>query len=435
LPKEYPIPRGFRDFPPELAILRKKVLSRIEKIFIRYGFDPIETPAVELWETLSGKYGEEAENKLIFRFKDPFDNIEYGLRYDLTVPLARFVSSYSLPIPFKRYHIGPVWRRELKPKKGRYREFLQCDADIVGSPYPEADAEIVNLIVDIMKEFGFNNFRVKVNDRRILAGFFEEQLGLGQGDLVLKVYREIDKLDKEGIEGVKEGLRKIGLSNDMVNQIMEITSIRGDIKKGLEIIKDMSNNELVNKGLQHLEEMMDYVDEKEKLFLDLSMVRGLDYYTGPIFETVVDEPKIGSLTGGGRYDNLIALYGGPELPATGTSIGVERLIDAGIEIGLFKLDETTYTKIYIVNFDRETHMKAWKLARKLREKGIPVQVDLMRRKIKKQQEYTQKKGIPILVFIGRKELESNKVTVYIREEEERLEIPFEEFVDKIESLI
>ncbi len=433
MPKEYPIPRGFRDFPPEMAILRKKVLRKIEEVFIKYGFDPIETPAVELWETLSGKYGEEAEEKLIFRFSDPFDEIEYGLRYDLTVPLARFVASYSIPLPFKRYHIGPVWRRELKPKKGRYREFVQCDADIVGSPYPEADAEILNLINDVMNKFNLKDYIIKINDRRILAGFFEEQLNLGDEEIILAVYRTIDKLDKLTVEEVEDELRKLGLNNEKINQIKEIISIRGKPEEMLDEIEKLTSNQNVLDGVNHLREMLDFVIDKSKLFLDLSMVRGLDYYTGPIFETVVEKPAIGSLTGGGRYDNLIKLYGGPDLPATGTTIGVERLIDAGLELGLFNLKEKTYTKLYIVTFDRETYSFAWKIASQLREKGLPVQVDLMRRNIKKQQEYARKKGIPIVAFLGRKELETGKITLYYRETEKREEIPLNQLVDKIKE--
>ncbi|MGQ4892008.1 MAG: histidine--tRNA ligase [Candidatus Njordarchaeia archaeon] len=435
MPKEYEVPRGFRDFPPEMVILRKKVIGRIEEIFKRYGFDPIETPAVELWETLKGKYGEEAEKKLIFRFSDPFDNIEYGLRYDLTVPLARFVASYSIPMPFKRYHIGPVWRRELKPRKGRYREFLQCDVDIVGGPHPEADAEIVNIINDVIQEFGFRHYRIKLNDRRILAGFFEEQLELGDPAKVLAVYRTIDKLDKFSIDQIREELKELGLTVEKIEKIEEIISIRGKPDEKLDEVLELSKSQNVEKGVEHLREMLNFVDKREYLFLDLSMVRGLDYYTGPIFETVVDEPNIGSLTGGGRYDNLIKLYGGPDLPATGTTIGVERLIDAGLELGIFSLDEKTYTRVFIATFTRDTYVEGWRLANELRSAGIPVQVDLMRRSVSKQQEYVRKKGIPIIVYLGKKELASGKITIFVRETEERLEVPIKDFVETLKGIL
>ncbi len=435
MPKEYSTPRGFRDFLPELAILRKSVLGRIERVFKRYGFDPIETPAVELWETLSGKYGEEAEEKLIFRFKDPFDEIEYGLRYDLTVPLARVVASYSIPLPFKRYHIGPVWRRELKPKKGRYREFVQCDIDIVGSPHPEADAEILNIINDVMREFNLSNYLIKINDRRILAGFFEEQLELGGERKILAVYRAIDKLDKIEIEGVREELRNLNLDETKIDKIEEIISIRGNPDRKLEEIMEIGGNNKIIEGVEHLKDMLNYIKDKSKLFLDLSMVRGLDYYTGPIFETVVEEPKIGSITGGGRYDNLIKMYGGPDLPATGTTIGVERLIDAGLELGLFKLDKKTYTHVYIVAFDEESRKYSWKLAEELRNNGINVQMDLMRRSLRKQQEYVKKKGIPLIIYLGKKEMETGKLTIYNREREERMELPTQDAIRKIKEIL
>ena len=435
MPKEYDVPRGFRDFPPEIMILRKKILGKIEEIFKRFGFDPIETPSVELWETLSGKYGEEAENKLIFRFDDPFDNIQYGLRYDLTVPLARFVSSYSIPIPFKRYHIGNVWRRELKPRKGRYREFVQCDVDIVGSPYPEADAEILNIISAIMDEFNLRDYVIKLNDRRILYGLFEEQLGLDSYSKILAVYRTIDKLEKIGISGVEEELIRLGLEQNQIDFIKDIITIRGPPEKTLQQVAELSKNENVETGINHLSEMLDFVNRKDALFLDLSMVRGLDYYTGPIFETVVKEPEIGSLTGGGRYDNLIKLYGGPDLPATGTSIGVERLLDAGLELGIFKIEQYTYTKLFIVTFDRESYLAAWKLADRLRSKGIYVQVDLMRRSIRKQQEYVSKKKIPIIAYLGKKELSENKITIYIKEEEKREEIPINDLINYLKNIL
>ncbi|MEM4556214.1 MAG: ATP phosphoribosyltransferase regulatory subunit, partial [Acidilobaceae archaeon] len=201
--REVRLPRGFRDFPPEVMIVRKKVIEKIASVFERYGFDPIDTSIIEYWETLAGKYGEEAESKLIWRFKDPWSEREYALRYDLTVPLARFIAMRpDISLPFKRYHIAPVWRHE-EPQKGRYREFYQCDADIVGSPYPEADAEILDLVVDVLKEIGFRDFKVLINDRRILSGVFENELRLSDP---IPVYRIIDKLDKIGAEGVRKEL-------------------------------------------------------------------------------------------------------------------------------------------------------------------------------------------------------------------------------------
>ena len=422
MPK-YRVPKGFRDFPPEIMILRKKVIETVEKIFIRYGFDPLETPVLEYWETLKGKYGEEVENKLIYKFQDPWSKVWLALRYDLTVPLARFVASQMLTLPFKRYHISRVWRHE-SPQKGRYREFWQCDVDIIGSPYPESDAEIINIILDIMSAFNFTRYTIRVSDRRLLAGIFEEELGLREygKERMLAIFRAIDKLDKIGIDGVRRELEKLELSSDEIERVVDIISIRGNYNDILsEVNSRFPNNENVKLAVRHLEEMFDFINNRKYVVLDLSLVRGLDYYTGPIFETYVEEPKIGSLTGGGRYDDLIRRYGGPDLPATGTTIGIERIIDAGLELGLFGLNKKTYTVAYIVCIDRELYRYCWEIANRLRSAGIPTQIDLMRRKQRKQREYSEKKNIPFVIFIGHKEKESGKLTVYDREKQKRYE--------------
>lgn len=419
----YKVPKGFRDFPPDVMILRKGVIETVERIFVRYGFDPFETPAIEYWETLKGKYGEEVENKLVYKFQDPWSETWYALRYDLTVPLARFIASTSVSLPFKRYHIGRVWRHE-SPQKGRYREFWQCDVDIVGSPYPESDAEIVNVIIDVMSAFNFAKYAIRVNDRRLLTGIFEEELGLRDfgKERMLAIFRAIDKLDKIGADGVRRELEALELPQDHVDRIMSIISISGDYNDILsEINSRFANNENVKIAIQHLEEMFEFVKDRKRVVFDLSMVRGLDYYTGPIFETYVEEPRIGSLTGGGRYDDLIKRYGGPDLPATGTSIGIERIIDAGLELGIFKLDKKTYTTVYIVCLDSELYRFCWEIADRLRDAGIPTQVDLMRRKERKQREYCESKNIPYAIFIGRKEKESDRFTVFDRRNQQRYE--------------
>jgi histidyl-tRNA synthetase len=358
-------PRGFRDFTPDLMILRKRLFSKLEEVFQRYGFDPIDTPAVEYWETLAGKYGEEAESRLIWRFEDPWSGRKYALRYDLTVPLARFITNHQeIPLPFKRYHIGPVWRHE-EPQKGRYREFYQCDADIIGSPYPEADAEIVNLAIDAIKALGFESgFKVRLNDRRLLKGIFEEELGLQDP---LDVYRIIDKLDKIGIEGVKnELLNKVGLSKGLVDKIVEIISIEGRPNEILdEVERKYGKNENVKVATDHLRELLDLVRQEEFVILDLSLVRGLDYYTGPILEVVLDRPRIGSVAGGGRYDNLIGMFLGKDLPATGVSIGIERIIDAGLELGIYNLNVKTLTKIQVIVLDKNSYKYAWDVTYRL----------------------------------------------------------------------
>ncbi len=429
------IPRGFRDFPPEIMILRKRILSRIENIFRRYGFDPIDTPAIEDFEVISGKYGEEAENKLMWRFQDPWSDRIYALRYDLTVPLARFIAMHrDLPMPFKRYHIAPVWRHE-EPQKGRYREFYQCDADIVGSTYPDADAEILNLASSILKEFNLSNFKILVNDRRILRGVFEEELKISNPN---PVYRAIDKLDKIGVEGVRRELIKIGISPAMAEKILEIIDFKGEIIDSARKLRELyPNNQQVREGAEFLEEMASALRFKEIVF-SMSLVRGLDYYTGPIYEAVVDKPRIGSIAGGGRYDNLIEMFTGESIPATGISIGVERLIDAGLELGLFNLDKRTYTQVYIVNLarkDPDVDRMVHDIAHKLRGEGVNTMIDLMRRSPSKQREYARKLKIPLLVFIGRREIETKEIPIYIAEKGERITAPLEKLTETLKNIL
>ena len=414
-------PKGFRDFTPEIMILRKELLLRLESLFQRYGYDPIDTPVIEHWEILSGKYGEEAENRLIWRFKDLWSGREYALRYDLTVPLARFIASHQdIPLPFKRYHIAPVWRHE-EPQKGRYREFYQCDTDIVGSPYPEADAEIVNLSVDALKVLGFNDgFKIKINDRRLLRGIFEEKLRINEP---LAVYRVIDKLDKIGIDGVrKELIEKVGLNESKMKKILDIISVRGNPEEILdEIDQKYGNNENVKNALVHLREMIDLILERKSVVLDLSLVRGLDYYTGPILEIVLDKPRIGSVAGGGRYDNLIGMFLRKKIPATGVSIGIERIIDAGLELGIYSLKRKTVTQVQVIVIDSRSYRYAWEVTSKFRSMGLDTRIDLSRLKEQVQRKKARRLSIPVLVFVGVKEAQNRTVTLYFTEDGQRIE--------------
>ena len=426
-------PSGFRDFTPDIMLLRREVISRIERVFQRYGFDPIDTPALEYWEVLKGKYGSEAEEKLVWRFTDPWSGREYALRYDLTVSLARFMASHpGIPSPFKRYHIGKVWRHE-EPQKSRYREFYQCDVDVVNSPYPEADAEILNVIIDVMEEFNFTGYTIKLNDRRLLKGVFEEELGIKDPR---PIYIIIDKLDKIGREGVLKQLKEKGLSEEKIAKIDELLSVRGEPDEMLkELESKYGGNKSVSTGINHLREMMPFLIDKSKVFFDLSLVRGLEYYTGPIFEVIVEKPRIGSLAGGGRYDNLIGMFTGREMPATGTTLGVERIIDAGLELGIFKADKKTSTEIYIVSIGESVRVNAWKLAGKLRKQGFNVQVDLMRRKLGSQKEHASKLKVPIIIFLGEKEVRENAVTIYSRELNVRKYVRSEELIRELKSLL
>jgi len=426
-------PRGFRDVPPELAILRKDLISRLEAVYRRYGFDPLETPAVEHWEVLAGKYGEEAEGRLIWRFKDPWSDREYALRYDLTVPLARFVASHpEMPMPFKRYQIAPVWRHD-EPQKGRYREFYQADADIVGSPYPEADAEVINLLMDALEALGISSgYRVLINDRRILAGIFEVELSLSNP---LAVYRAIDRLDKVGEQGVRAELEGL-LGPSAASKVMELISLRGDVADIADrLLREHGSNKAVAEGTGHLKEVAGLVKRPSVLAFDMSLVRGLDYYTGPILEVVLDRPKIGSVAGGGRYDNLIALFAKRPVPATGVSIGIDRLIDAGIEVGLFSTSRRTYTQVAVVNVRPESYRYAWKVADSLRSWGFSVRVDLNRSGQDEQRRKASRLEVPLLAFIGPQEEASGTVTLFSPSRGERVTVKLEEAREAVERLL
>jgi len=420
-------PSGFRDFEPKDMILRKKVINILENIFIRYGFDPIETPVIEHWEVFEGKYGKEAESKLMYRFKDPWSDKWFALRFDLTVPMARFFSLKRPSLPFKRYHIGRVWRHE-RPQKGRYREFWQADVDIVGSVYPEADAELLDLSINAMLKLGFKDFVIKLNDRRILRGIFEEELALTN---VIDIYRAIDKLDKIGYEGVKEELKKIGLDEDTISRLLEIISKEYNVEENmLNLVEEFPKNNNVREGINHLLSVIDYLgSNKRYVSFSLSLVRGLDYYTGPVWEIILRDVQIGSVAGGGRYDDLIEKYAGASYPATGTSFGVERLIDVGKQLGIFRTDKTTFTEIYIISMTPKAYKVIWNIASELRKEGFSVQIDLMRRSERKQREYASKKGIPILIIIGEKELSTNEAILYIRDTGERIVIKRHELRD------
>lgn len=427
--RDFNPPKGLRDFPSEIEILRKNVFLRIERIFQNYGFDPIETPIVEDWEVLKGKYGEEAENRLIWRFKLPYSDKEYGLRYDLTVPLARFFARFRPRTPFKRYHIGRVFRYE-EPQKGRYREFWQCDFDIVGSSSLLADAEILNVVIDVFEEFGFKNYTIKLNDRRILRGIFEESLGIKDYQKILKIYRVVDKLDKIGKEKVLEELKNLGLEENSLKKIEELIEA-SDSKNNEEILEFLEKieNENVKTGSKTLREIVEYVKKPERIKIDLSLVRGLDYYTGMIYEAIVSEPKIGSLSGGGRYDELIGMFIGQKVPAVGGSIGVERLIDAGLELGIFKLDKKTYSKVGVIYLEGIDVKKVLEVVNKLRISGINTyfHFDALKNVIEGIKEI-DKRGIEYAIIIGSEELKENKFTLQNLVTREKKRLSLEEII-------
>ena len=413
------LPRGFRDLPPEIEIVRQRTISAIEEVFRRYGFEPMETSSIELWETVKGKYGQEAENKLLFVFPDFLSKEWLSLRYDLTAPLARYVASHpELPLPFKRYEIGRVWRHE-EPQRGRYREFWQCDADIIGSPYPEADAEIINLIDDAISQFGFE-IKIRLSDRRILSSILSK-MGIDH----VQVYRAVDKLDKIGWDGVSRELRD-QLKEEEITKIKEIISI-----KEIEDVEKIGGDE-IREVTRNLLEIIDLVNNKSKVVFDMSLVRGLDYYTGPVYEVVLKDQRIGSVAGGGRYDSLIKMYGGKDVPATGASIGVERLIEVGLETGIFK-KETALTQAYLISISDKNRDFCWKICKELRDNGIRTAVDLMRRDQRSQREHARKVGIRFLIFVGDKEEKEGMLTVVDSLTGERMYLSVQDAVAEIKK--
>jgi histidyl-tRNA synthetase len=425
------LPRGMRDFLPQEMMRRKEVIEAVKEIFERYGYEPLETPAVERIEVLAGKYGEEGEKLMFkilkrglenlkndqggFNITDTREVIDLALRYDLTVPLARVVAMYQdkIPLPFKRYQIQPVWRAE-RPQRGRYREFYQCDVDTVGTSSMMADAEIVAIVNDILIRLGFDKFRIRINNRKILNGI-AEKAGVPP-DKTVVVFIAIDKLEKIGLPGVEEELKKREINQGSINKILPLLEIKGDfrniIAKASILLK---GSEIGEQGLAELSELRDYATTlrvpEEKLSLDLSLARGLDYYTGPIYEAVVDEPKIGSLTGGGRYDNLIGMFLGRDIPATGTSIGIERIIDVMTELKMFPGGKTI-TRVLVTVFSKDTLVESAELARELRDAGVNSMVYFEPGdKLSTQLKYGDKKGIPLALIIGPDEMKEGVVAV------------------------
>lgn len=411
-PKIQPrVPRGMRDILPQKMILRQYVIGRVESVFQRFGFEPLQTPALELRETLMGKYGPDAE-KLIYDAQHREGKEELSLRYDLTVPLTRIVAMYpDLVKPFKRYQIAPVWRAE-RPQKGRYREFYQCDADIVGSKSMLADAEIVTMIFAVLSQLGFQAFVTKINNRKILTGI--GQYAGVPAEMLGGLYRSIDKLDKIGREGVRAEMVQNQIPTDVVDKIIGLLAIAPNDFGKLRAL--LGGIPIAVEGLNELEELAKYLGDssvpRANYEFDFSMVRGLAYYTGPIYETVVIEPKIGSLTGGGRYDELIGLFSNQSLPVTGTSFGIERIIDVMEELGMFpKNVGRTVTQAFVTIFGKELVGTSVRVANALRAADINTELALEADGLGKQLKYAAAKAIPFAVIIGPDEASEQQATV------------------------
>jgi histidyl-tRNA synthetase len=407
------VPKGMRDFLPADMLKRNYVFDIVRDVFHLYGFEPLQTPIIELKETLYGKYGEDAE-KLIYSAQHPGGKEEVALRYDLSVPLARVVAQYEsqIKLPFKRYQLSPVFRAE-RPQRGRYREFFQCDADIVGISGMVADAEIISLITTALRRLGFIQFVVKINNRKLLTGMGQYS---GVTDAQLPdLYRSVDKFDKIGAEGVQKELLERDIAPDAVSRMIELITTRQPGLANLDFVEEvMGQIPTAAEGLRELRELAAHLEvagvPPENYEFDFTMVRGLGYYTGPIFETIITEPNLGSVTGGGRYDDLIGMFRKESLPNVGTTLGIERIIDLMDILQLYPPNIVgTVVEVLVTVFNEESRPAAAKLAADLRAGGVRTELYMQDRALGKQFEYANKKGVPMVAILGSDEIAAGVV--------------------------
>jgi len=404
-------PRGTRDFLPETMKRRNWVLDQIKKTYETYGFEPLGTPAFESWELLKIKSGEDIINQ-IYYFKDKSER-ELGLRFEWTASLARVVSSHrELQMPFKRYAIGPVWRYE-RPSEKRFREFWQADADIVGVKGVIADAEVLTVAVECLKRLGFKDFIIKLNDRRILQAIVEQH-GIKK-EKILDVFRIIDKLEKIGTDAVLKELTKITQNQKVSCQIIEAISVKGKPTKIINHLEEMLKNNTTGKlGCDAISQLFDYAevfDFAQFIILDPSLARGLDYYTGSVFEVSAKGfESFGSIAGGGRYDEIIQLFGGEPTPAVGISFGIERLVPLLEEVKTFR-EIDLGTDIFIAVVQESIRTEAIRIAQELRRNGFSTELNMLNRPLSKQIEHAGRKNIKWVIIVGEKDLEKNFVTI------------------------
>lgn len=426
------IPKGTRDFSPVEMMKRNYIFDTIRSVYKTYGFLPIETPAMETMQTLMGKYGEEGD-RLIFKilnsgdFKSGVEASEFAensslalankfcekaLRYDLTVPFARFVVMHrnELQLPFKRYQIQPVWRAD-RPQKGRYREFYQCDADIVGSTSLLNEVELVQIIDTVFSKFGIN-ITIKLNSRKILSGIAEI---IGKPDKIVDITVAIDKLEKIGIENVNAELAEKGLSEAEIQAIQPIILLQGSNEEKLQSLRQtLATSEIGQKGIDEMEyifSMLKNVNVKAVLQLDLTLARGLNYYTGAILEVKANDVEMGSICGGGRYDNLTGIFGMPGLSGVGISFGADRIYDVLNQLDAYPKDTKEATKLLFVNFGETEVLYILPIIAKLRAEGYACELYPDSAKMKKQMQYANDRQIPFVAIVGGDEIAQNKVLI------------------------
>ncbi|UCD03297.1 MAG: histidine--tRNA ligase [Candidatus Aenigmatarchaeota archaeon] len=405
--------RGTRDFLPEEMSRRGYIIDSVRKAFESFGFEPMETPAFESWELLSkkGSGGDEIRDE-IYYFRDKSDR-ELGLRFDLTVPLARVVANNpQMKMPFKRYQIGRVWRYD-RPQAGRMREFMQMDVDTVGTERMDADAECIAVAFEALKQLGFSKFEIRLNSRKVLNGMIEFA-GI-PAKKSKATFRILDKLEKISLGDIKRELKKAGLQSGTVTKLMHMIGVKGKPAATLSrISRQLKGIAIAEEGLRELGEISALAKSYgfgKNLVIDFSLVRGLDYYTGPIFEISVTAGKnVGSVVGGGRYDNLIGLYGGRQTPATGISLGIERIYEIMKSENMFK-DIESRCLIFVIAVNDAVRKQVCDIARRLRKECLRVEADVMGRDMRKQLEYANKKGACCAVIVGPKEVKSRKYTL------------------------
>ena len=446
------IPKGTRDFGPVEMAKRNYIFNTIREVYALYGFQQIETPAMETLGTLMGKYGEEGD-KLLFKVLNSGDFLskttddellernalhlaaqlcEKGLRYDLTVPFARFVVMHrdELQLPFKRYQIQPVWRAD-RPQKGRYREFYQCDADVVGSDSLLNEVELMQIVDEVFARFGIR-IQIKINNRKILSGIAEV---IGAADKIVDITVAIDKLDKIGIDNVNGELREDGLTEEQIQKLQPIIMLSGTNDEKLATIADvLKDSETGLKGIEELRFILNTlktVGLKNEIQLDLTLARGLNYYTGAIFEVKALDVQIGSITGGGRYDNLTGIFGMPGLSGVGISFGADRIYDVLNQLDLYPKDSVGATQLLFINFGEQETAYCLPILNKVRANGIRSEIYPDAAKMKKQMSYANAKQIPFVVLAGESEMQQGKVTLKNMETGEQKLVTTEELIKEV----
>jgi len=399
--------KGFRDYTPDQMRLRLKVIAIFREVFERHGFEPLDTPALEYLEILTGKAGE--NEKLMYHFQDQGER-EVGLRYDLTVPLARYYAMHQQEsvLPFKRYHIAPVWRAE-KPQRGRFREFWQCDADIIGSPSMLADAEAVNVLIEALDAVNLPGAVVSINHRKLLEAM--ARLAGVPGALAPTVYRAIDKLDKIGPDGVRRELGGTGVDETSASRIVELVTRTGTGTDLLDAAQaDLAGIPGGDEAVAELRELAGYIDQlgvrPGAWKIDLSLARGIDYYTGPVFEARVEEPRVGSVAGAGRYDGLVGTLLGRSVPATGMSLGLERILEVIQEFSLLP-GKGAVADVFVAVFP-ETLRENARMAQELRLSGLNADLSMLaNRSLGDQMKHAARRGIPFAIIAGPGEVTQN----------------------------